>query len=226
MIDDDSAPASAAVAQTGRLVVDMSMSLDGFVTAAGADLDHGLGVGGEPLHAWALDAKTAADTEIIEAAIARTGAILMGRRTFDFVDGPNGWQGDLGYGAEGDQHAPPPAFVVTHTEPDEVRLQGRFTFVTNGLHEALANARVAAQGKDVVVMGGGHLAHAYLEAGLVDVVVIHLAPIVLGGGTSLFASPSTATHRLELLESVSTPAAEHLTYRVRPKPDMNDQRLH
>jgi len=225
MICDDSAPASAAVAQTGRLVVDMSMSLDGFVTAAGADLDHGLGVGGEPLHAWALDAKTAADTEIIEAAVARTGAILMGPRTFDFVDGPNGWRGDLGYGAERDQHAPPPAFVVTHTEADEVRLQGRFTFVTNGLHEALANARVAAQGKT---------SSSWVEGTLLTPIS---RPVSSMWSSSIrahrprrrhiaVASPSTATHRLELVESVSTPEAEHLTYRVRPKPDMNDQRLH
>ena len=190
------------------------MSLDGFATAAGADLDHGLGVGGEPLHAGAVSARTAADTEIIEASVARTGAILTGRRTFDLGDGPNGWQGDLGHGAERGRHTPPPTFLVTHAEPDDVRLRGRFTFVTGGLHDALAQAADAARGKDVVVLGGGNLAHGYLDTGLVDVLVIHPASIVPGDGTPLFPPRSSTTHRLELLGPVSTPAAEHLTYRV------------
>jgi uncharacterized protein YndB with AHSA1/START domain len=88
-----------------RVVVDISMSLDGYVTAAGVNLDHGLGAGGEILHAWAMDEKTPRDTELLEASVARTGAVIMGRRTFDFVDGPNGWHGDLGYGAEREQSA-------------------------------------------------------------------------------------------------------------------------
>ena len=89
----------------GKVVVDISMSLDGFVTAPGADLKHGLGVGGEALHRWAWDHESAADAEVLVAGVAGTGAVLMGRRTFDFVDGPNGWGGDVGYGAKRDQIA-------------------------------------------------------------------------------------------------------------------------
>jgi dihydrofolate reductase len=93
--------------RAGRVVVDISMSLDGYVTAAGADLEHGLGVGGEALHAWAIGEKTPRDTELLEASVAATGAVIMGRRTFDFVDGPNGWGDDMGYGAERDETTVP-----------------------------------------------------------------------------------------------------------------------
>jgi dihydrofolate reductase/uncharacterized protein YndB with AHSA1/START domain len=196
-----------------RVVVDISMSLDGYVTAAGADLEHGLGVGGEGLHAWARGEKTALDTELLEASVARTGAVIMGRHTFDFVDGPNGWAGDLGYGGEPTPADPPAVFVVTHSMPEHVRLAHRFTFVTDGLESALGEARAVAAGKDVVIMGGGSLAHSYLRSGLVDVLSIHLAPVVLGGGTPLFPADASPL-RLKLIESVSTAAAEHLTYQV------------
>jgi uncharacterized protein YndB with AHSA1/START domain/dihydrofolate reductase len=204
----------ALIPATGSVVVDISMSLDGYVTAPGADIAHGLGVGGEPLHTWAMAGRTARDIEILDKSVAATGAVLMGRRTFEVVDGPDGWNDDVGYGAERDQAGAPPVFVVTHSVPDRVRLVGRFTFVTGGLETALGKARAAAAGKDVVIMGGGDLAHGFLNAGLVDVLTIHLAPIVLGSGTPLFPPGGSARLRLELLDSVSTPAAEHLTYRV------------
>ena len=85
----------------GRGLLDITMSLDGFVTGPGADLAHGLGVGGEPLHDWIVaDDLTDADREALDRTQAGVGAVLMGRRTFDFVDGPHGWAGDA--------PAPPP----------------------------------------------------------------------------------------------------------------------
>jgi dihydrofolate reductase/uncharacterized protein YndB with AHSA1/START domain len=198
----------------GRVVVDITMSLDGYVTAAGAGPDHGLGVGGEALHEWVIGDKTARDVELLEALVARTGAVIMGRRTFDVVDGPKGWGDDVGYGWKRDQSAAPPVFVVTHRAPDKVRLADRFTFVTDGLESALDKAGAVAAGKDVMIMGGGDIAHRFLRAGLVDVLSIHLAPLVLGGGTPLFPAGSWTPLRLELAGSMSTPAAEHLTYHV------------
>ncbi|MFC6018732.1 SRPBCC domain-containing protein [Plantactinospora solaniradicis] len=198
----------------GRVVVDISMSLDGYVAAAGVDEEHGLGVGGEVLHAWAVDQKTARDAEILDASVARTGAVIMGRRTFDFVDGPNGWSDEMGYGAERDQSAAPPVFVVTHSAPEKVRLGDRFSFATDGLDRALAEAKAAAGDKDVVIMGGGNTAYGFLRAGLVDVLSVHLAPVVLGGGTPLFPAGESTPLRLELTDSFRTATAEHLTYRV------------
>ena len=145
---------------------------------------------------------------------ARSGAVIMGRRLFDVVDGPDGWNDEVGYGAERDQTAAPPVFVMTHSAPDTWRLGERFTFVTDGLHSAVEKARAAAGEKDVVVMGGGETCHAFLAAGLVDLLNIHLAPLVLGAGTRLFPAEESERIRLELVASESAPGAEHLSYRV------------
>jgi dihydrofolate reductase len=199
----------------GKVVVDITMSLDGYVTADGVDLDHGLGVDGEVLHEWVFDKKSVRDSEILDTSLARTGAVIMGRHTFDFVDGPNGWDETLGYGAAPDHPAAPPVFVLTHAAPEKVRLEHRFTFVTDGLRSAVAKAQTAANGADVVIMGGGRTASEFLYSGLVDVLVLHIAPVVLGSGTPLFPTSSPTALRLELADSVSTPAAQHMTYRVR-----------
>jgi uncharacterized protein YndB with AHSA1/START domain/dihydrofolate reductase len=201
----------------GRVVVDISMSLDGYVAADGVDMEHGLGVGGEVVHDWAVGRRTARDEEILEETVRRSGAVIMGRRTFDIVDGPNGWDDSMGYGAERDQTGMPPVFVVSHTAPEKVRLGERFVFVTDGLESAVAQARAVAGTRDVVVMGGGETAYAFLRAGLADVLTLHVAPVVLGSGVPLF--PGDAPLRLRLLGSESTDFASHLTYRVLPQED-------
>jgi dihydrofolate reductase len=199
---------------TPQVIVDITMSLDGYVTAAGADPKHGLGVDGEPLHDWVFN-HAPLNQNVLHDMFARTGAVIMGRRTFDVVDGPDGWSDDVGYGAERDQTvAPPPVFVMTHSAPDTWRLGDRFTFVTDGLRSAVDKARTAAGEKDVLIMGGGETCHAFLAAGLVDLLNIHLAPMVLGAGTRLFPAEESKRIQLELVESVSAPSAEHLSYKV------------
>ncbi len=193
----------------GRVLLDITMSLDGFVTGPGADLAHGLGVGGDPLHDWiAGDDLADADREALDRNQAGVGAVLMGRRTFDFVDGPEGWTGnDPGT-------TPPPIVVITSTRPARVRLDGWFEFVTDGIHRALELAQKAAGDQSVMIMGGGHLCRQYLYAGLVDEVRIHVAPIVLGDGTPLFERTTIAPVRLIQRDAAVTPAAAHLTYDV------------
>lgn len=199
---------------TGQVIVDITMSLDGYVTAAGADPQHGLGVDGEPLHDWVFN-HAPLNQKVLDDMYARSGAVIMGRRLFDVIDGPDGWNDEVGYGAERDQTvAPPPMFVMTHSAPDTWRLGDRFTFVTDGLHSAVDKARAAAGKKDVVIMGGGETCHAFLAAGLVDLLNIHLAPIVLGAGTRLFPAEESTRVQLELMESLSAPSAEHLSYKV------------
>jgi dihydrofolate reductase len=187
------------------------MSLDGYVTAPGVDLEHGLGVGGEALHAWVFN-DTPRENAILATTFKRTGAVIMGRRLFDIVDAPNGWSDEMGYGARQDQSAAPPVFVLTHEAPEKVRLVDRFRFVTDGPVSALRQAKAAAGDKDVVIMGGGSTCYEFLRAGLVEVMTVHIAPLILGGGTPLF--PGDAKLRLELLESEMTACAQHLTYRV------------
>ena len=82
-----------------KIIADITMSLDGYVTAPGADLEHGLGVGGEPLHDWAIESDDPVDAEILATSTEQTGAVIMGRRLFDIIDGPQGWNEEMGYGA-------------------------------------------------------------------------------------------------------------------------------
>src|SRR5919106_5591326 len=96
-----------------KVIADITMSLDGYVTGPGADERHGLG-DAEELHNWVMH-QDPVDTEILEVATAATGAVVMGRRLFDVVEGPDGWTEEMGYGA--DQTGKPPFFVVTHSPP-------------------------------------------------------------------------------------------------------------
>ncbi|MBG7697779.1 dihydrofolate reductase family protein [Streptomyces sp. MC1] len=201
-----------------RIVADISVSLDGFVTGPDPAPDNGLGTGGEALHTWAFS-DDPDDRRYLREGTARSGAVVLGRRLFDVVDGPYGWDDTSGYGAG---EVGKPAFVVvTRSEPKSVRLTDLdWTFVTTGLRAALATARERAEaassdsGKDldVVLMGGGATIRSALEAGLVDALTLHLAPVVLGAGTPLFTggAPRTLVQR----SVTSTSTATHLTYDV------------
>lgn len=188
------------------------MLLDGFVTGPGADPEHGLGVGGEALHTWAVDSDDDVDVEVLREATAATGAVLMGRRLFDIIDGPLGWNDEMGYGAA--LAATPPFFVVTHRAPEEVRLGLDFTFVTEGVAAAVEAAKAVAGERDVIVMGGGDVVAQCLAEGLADELRIHLAPIVLGAGTPLFREGARVELRQRSVRPSST--ATHLTYDVSP----------
>jgi len=79
----------------GKVSADISMSLDGYVTAVGADQEHGLGIGGEAIHAWVLEEpRSPVDDAVLAQSFEQTGAVVMGRRLYDMVDGPNGWNAD------------------------------------------------------------------------------------------------------------------------------------
>lgn len=201
------------------VVADISVSLDGYVTGPNAGPDNGLGDGGEALHTWAFS-DDPDDQRIVREATRRSGAVVLGRTLFDIVDGPGGWDDEVGYGAG--EVGRPPFVVVTSSEPESVRLTDLdWTFVTSGVGDAVATARELAEREsrrrdeyvDVVLMGGGRLIGTALEAGLVDVLRLHLAPVVLGGGTPLFVAgvPVGFTQT----EVVSTTTATHLTYDVR-----------
>jgi dihydrofolate reductase len=196
----------------GRVVADISVSLDGFVTGPDPGPGNGLGTGGEALHTWAFS-DDPDEREVLRETTARTGAVILGRRLFDLVDGPDGWNDEVGYGAG---EVGRPAFVVvTSTVPSSVRLTDLdWTFVTTGIHDAVAAARSAVAGTDldVVLMGGGATIASALDAGLVDVLSLHLAPVVLGGGTPLLAGlgPRSVVQR----EVRATTNATHLTYDV------------
>jgi dihydrofolate reductase len=196
-----------------KVIADISMSLDGYVTAPGVDLEHGLGIGGEAVHAWVLEEpRSDVDEAVLAQSFEATGAVVMGRRLFDIVDGPHGWNDDVGYGHDQNQTAAPPCYVVTHVPPAQVRLASRFRFVTEGVAAAIEQARAAAGDKDVVVMGGANVVDQSLAERLVDELRIHLSPLVLGGGTRLFdlVGPMTLIQR----GVTESPRATHLTYEL------------
>ena len=201
-----------------RIIADISVSLDGFVTGPDPGPDNGLGTGGEALHTWAFS-DDPDDRRVLREATARSGAVVLGRRLFDVVDGPQGWDDHTGYGAG---EVGTPAFVVvTSSPPVSVRLAHLdWTFVTTGLDDAVAAARKRAETAsaqrgedlDVVLMGGGATVGSALGGGLVDRLTLHLAPLVLGAGTPLFTggAPRTLVQR----GAVVTSTAAHLTYDV------------
>ena len=196
-----------------KVIADISMSLDGYVTARGADQEHGLGIGGEAIHAWVLEEpRSPVDESVLADSFERTGAVVMGRRLHDIVDGPNGWNDDVGYGHDQNQSAAPPCYVVTHEPPAQVRLASRFRFATEGVADAIDQARATAGDRDVIVMGGANVIDQSLAARLVDELRIHLSPLVLGDGTRLF--DLVGPTRLVQREVIRSPRATHLTYEV------------
>ncbi|TCC20362.1 dihydrofolate reductase family protein [Kribbella speibonae] len=195
-----------------QVVVDISVSLDGYVTGPNAGIGNGLGDGGDPIHDWVFHG-TYADRAVLDAAFASSGAVVQGRNLFDVIDAPDGWSDEMGYGAKPTGEVNPPVFVVTHTPPAKTRLGDRFRFVGSPA-EAITQAAEVAGSKDVYVMGGGQICQAVLGEGLADVLRLHVAPVVLGGGTRLFPAEAAPGYALELIDAVSTPAAQHLTYKV------------
>jgi dihydrofolate reductase len=191
------------------VIADITVSLDGFVTGPDPDLEHGLGLGGEPLHAWAFS-DDPVDQRVLKESTDQTGAVVLGRRLFDIVDGPHGWSESVGYGAS--ENGDPPCVVVTAEQPTATRLH-RWTFAPD-LFSAVGQAAKLAADKDVVLMGGGELIRRAVDAGVVHVLRLHLAPLLLGSGTPLFVG----AQRRELIRTrVQVSAyATHLTYEVTP----------
>ena len=183
------------------VVFDTSMSLDGYMTAAGRTPEEPMGQGGLQLVEWT------SDRDYLERNVASLGAVIAGRVTYDTSlpwwgpDGPSG-------------SARRPVFVVTHDEPDDSPEGGVYRFVTDGIESALRQAREAAGDKIVTVMGGADLGRQYLAAGLVDEISIHLVPVLFGSGTPMFQPLDLGHVQLELVETVESPLATHLRYRI------------
>jgi dihydrofolate reductase len=188
-----------------KMVLDVSMSLDGFTAGPNIRVEEPMGDGGERLHEW--HAGKGPDGEI-DLGVRResdgmVGAALIGRRTFDLGLGP--WGGTPWPGV--------PSFVVTHRTREDLFGDNGGTFAFDGLEAAARRAKDAAADKDVWVLGAD-IARQLLRAGLLDVVCIHLVPLLMGEGTPLFAG-----EQAELIPEGKPVAGSvtHLRYRV-PKP--------
>ena len=201
----------------GRVVVDITTSLDGFVAGPNDSPELPLGEGGERLHEWVFGLESwreshhleggerNRDSELLQEAIDRTGAIILGRRMYDNA---HGWGERPPFGK--------PVFVLTHEAREPLEKEGgtTFTFVSDGIESALERARTAAGEKDVAIGGGANTIQQYLRAGLVDELQIHVAPLLLGGGVRLFDDGEDSRIELGRIDVVDSPAVTHLRFRV------------
>jgi dihydrofolate reductase len=214
----------------GKVRVDISMSLDGFVAGPNQSLEEPLGQGGERLHEWAFvvdswrerhgleGGETNPDSEVVAETIRDTGATIMARRMFSGGAGPweddpkaNGWWGD-------DPPFHHPVFVLTHHAREPLPMRGgtTFHFVTDGIEAALERARAAAGDRDVAVAGGATAVQQYLRAGLLDELQVHVVPVLLGSGARLFEHHlDSGQGEVRLAGVVQSPAGVvHLRYHV------------
>jgi dihydrofolate reductase len=205
-----------------QVFVSMGMSLDGCVEGPNASLGNVGGDGWSDLHAWVFQQRgfrrrlklgeggdTGPDNQFLEGIFDRTGVSIMGKRMFEL--------GERAWPEEAPFHTP--VFVVTHeVRTPWVRPGGTtFHFVNAGIDEALSRAREVSGGKDVRISGGANLVTQYVNAGVVDELVLSVAPTLLGAGKRLFDGIDASAVGLEIIEVIGSPQVTHLRYRVKNK---------
>jgi len=195
----------------GSVVLDMSMSLDGFIAGPDDGPDNGLGVDGHRLHAWLaegdgidpLSYRPDDASAVVFDEMMATGAVLVGRRTFDIA---GHW--------DGDHHDGVPIFVPTHHPPDDPPTgAATITYVTDGIASAASQAKAAAGDRNVM-FHGAETAQDALRAGVLDEMELHVMPVLLGRGRRLFDHLGADHIELELTRSIDAPGVTHLHYRV------------
>jgi dihydrofolate reductase len=196
-----------------KSVLDMSVSLDGFVCGPNETPDNGLGDNGGRLHWWFGRGGDAAQGEVpgppdddVNAAVMgelmASGAVVAGRGTVE----PAGWW-------DGDHHDGVPIFILTNTRTSADVEQWPLITVLDDISEAMARAKEAAGDRDVLVHGVG-CARAALSARVLDEVQLHLVPTILGEGRRLFEGIGAARHEFELIRLIEGPGVTHLRYGV------------
>jgi dihydrofolate reductase len=208
-------------------VESFSVSLDGYGAGPLQDIDNPLGVGGINLHQWAFPTRTfqralfgsdegttGIDDDFASRGFRNIGAWILGRNMFGPIRGPwpdmnwKGWWGDN----------PPyhvPVFILTHHAHQPIQMEGNttFHFVTGGIHEALDQAREAANGKDVRIGGGPNTIQQYLRAKLIDEMHFAIAPVLLGNGERLFEGVNLKNLGYECVKFVPSEKATHVVIR-------------
>jgi dihydrofolate reductase len=179
------------------LIAGLTISLDGYFEDADGNFDALYG-----------DFAELVDSAYMKASQAATGAVLMGRRTFDEAGDPDSYAVDYEYQV--------PLFVLTHRVPDREPARNEnlyVTFVTDGLESAVAQATAAAGDKSVTVVGGADLNRQLLAAGLADELRVDIMPLLLGGGRRLFDGLPPGV-RLEKLGVEEAGVRTSLSFRV------------
>jgi dihydrofolate reductase len=204
-------------------VAAFSISIDGFGAGVRQDLENPLGVRGTELHNWFFHTaifkkmqgqggeSTGIDNEMAAQSFANVGAWILGRNMFGPVRGP--WPDDSWKGWWGD--TPPyhtPVFVLTHHARAPLEMKGgtTFYFISDGIDSALAQAKAAAQGKDVRIGGGVSTIRQCLVAGHIDEMHLALSPVLLGEGENLFAGLNLCQLGFEIVRTVAGEKATHV----------------
>jgi dihydrofolate reductase len=201
---------SGRITEMSKVFSAHAVSVDGYIT--GRDPGAGRGLGdGTMLFDWYFDGDTPSQVfdgfrlsepsaRVFDTHAGRVGAVVAGRNTYEDSDQFGG----------GGPHPTARLFVLSHRPAPE--MTERQTLVTTGIQDAVAAAREAAGDGDVGLMGGGVVTEA-LKAGLVDEVILHQVPVLLGGGRPFFqALPEHV--RLRLVEAVPASGVTHLHYEV------------
>lgn len=193
-----------------KVTCDIGVSLDGYAAGPNQSREDPLGEGAEALHKWMFDEPEENRAEI--DAIVSANAFIMGRNMFGPIRGDwdeewNGW-----WGEDPPYHGP--VFVLTHFARPAVEMEGgtTFNFVTDGIESALTQASVAAGDGDVAIAGGAETVRQFLNAGAIDELRLHVAPVLLGSGERLL--DDVPGLELETLSVRGNRLVTHMNYRV------------
>jgi dihydrofolate reductase len=195
-----------------KVVADQSVSLDGFSAGINVREGNGMGDNGESLHTW-IEYK--GFDQFRDEQFSGIGATIMGRTMFDVGVQP--------WGENPPFHMP--VFVVTHRARQPLVMQGGTTyfFITEGIENALNQARSAAENKDVVIIGGADIIQQYMNLGLVDELRLHVAHLLLGDGTRFWNPSNAEAVELDQTKLIESPGATHFTFSVKKKGLRNPQ---
>lgn len=186
-----------------KVIIEITMSVDGFTAGPEISKNNPLGKGGERLHEWIFTKKTTLDDTLSKELFARCGAVIVGSRTYTTAI-EDAWGGASPFAI--------PAFVVSHTVP-AIQKEG-FTYVTEGILPALEKAKGAAGEKDVLIMGGANIIQQYIKVKMFDELNLHIVPVLFKEGTRLFDLIGSDRIELQKIKTLDTPAATHVYYEV------------
>jgi dihydrofolate reductase len=182
----------------GKVILGMTMSLDGFVNDQNGSVD-----------SLYPDLAELRNTELLREPINNTGAVVMGRRAYEMADDPDEYVGNYEFQV--------PLFVMTKHAPKKLPKQSdqlTFTFVADGIERAITQAKAAAGDKDVAVVGGASIIQQCLRLGLADELQVDIMPVLLGDGLRLFEPISDQSINLEKIKVLETPIRTSLHFRI------------
>lgn len=187
-----------------KLIVDITISLDGFIAGPDISITQPMGKNGDLLHHWMFQNKTELDTKILSEFVETIGAVILGNYMYSTAIDV-AWHGATPFSS--------PAIVICHKAPGK-KVEG-FIYITSGLNDAVEHARKLAGNKNIWIIGGANVIQQFFNAGLVDSVNLHIAPVLLHQGTRLFDRIGMETLNLTRTNVRETPGAVHINYEVK-----------